>query len=93
MEKNAFHEKIPAACVIAGLQGEGFVNIITAHSFRATMIQGLLDANHPETAIAKRTGHKDMKSLKSYNNLRGDQSKAQQTTIFGAFNEKNARFR
>ncbi len=58
-----------------------------------TMIQWLLDANHPETVIAKRTGHKDMKSLKSYNNLRGGQSKAQQTTIFGAFNEKNARFR
>ncbi len=66
--KNAFNEKIRAACVIAGLQGEGFVNIITAHSFRATMIQWLLDSNHPETVIAKRTGHKDMRSLKSYNN-------------------------
>ncbi len=48
--------------------------------------------NHPETVIAKRTGHKDMKSLKSYNNLKGDQSKAQQTTIFGVFNEKKRRF-
>ncbi len=29
-----------------------------------------------------------MKSLKSYNNLRGDQSKAQQTTILGGLIEK-----
>ncbi len=45
------------------------MNIITAHSFRSTTIQWLLDANHPETVIAKRTWHKDKKSLKSYNNL------------------------
>ncbi len=90
--EKTFNEKIRAACVIAGLQGEGFVNIITANSLRATMIQWLLDANHPETVIAKKTGHKDMKSLKSYNNLRGDQSKAQQTNMFGAFNEKKRSF-
>ncbi len=64
----------------------------SAHSFGATIIQWLLEANHPETVIAKRTGHKDMKTLKSHNNLRGDRSKAQQTTIFGAFNEKNRPF-
>ncbi len=41
------------------------LQVHSTHSFRATMIQWLLDANHPETVIAKKTGHKDMKSLKS----------------------------
>ncbi len=56
LRENTFNEKIRAVCVIAGLQGEGFVNIITANSFRATMIQWLLDANHQETVIAKEDG-------------------------------------
>lgn len=70
--KNSFNGKIRAACQIAGLSGDGFICNITVHTLRVTMIQWLLNANHTERVIAKRTGHKDLKSLKSYNTLRGD---------------------
>lgn len=71
MGKNAFNPRIKKMCNGLGVFGNGFYDSITFHSFRATMIHWLLDAKHPETVIAKRSGHKDMRSMKASNNLRG----------------------
>jgi len=46
------------------------------------MIQWLLDAGHPATVIAKRTGHRDIQSLHSYNHLQSQEGYNQQLSLF-----------
>lgn len=75
-------------CEASSIVGNSFYNDTTSHRFRATMIQCLLDAEHPETVIAKRSGHKDVGSMRSYNYLRGTQGIEQQRELFGDAKKK-----
>ena len=73
----------------AGIRGDGIGKSITAHSLRATMIQWLLDAGHPETVVANRSGHRSLGSLKHYSH-RGDAGKKVQYDLFCAAAEPSA---
>jgi len=80
--KNYFNSQLYAICRATGLNGEGVKKGISVHSLRATMIQWLLDAGHPATVIAKRTGHRDIQSLHSYNHLQSQEGINQQLSLF-----------
>lgn len=43
------------------------------------MTQGLIEAKKPETELAKHLGHKDVRIMKDYNNLRGSATKRAST--------------
>jgi len=80
--RDSFSKRVRNMGTLNGIKGEGVLEGITRHSLRATMIQFLLDAGHSEAAIAKRTGHRDINSIKSYNHLRGAEGIMQQESIF-----------
>lgn len=56
--------------------------MISSHTFRVIMIQWCLDSKHPETVIENHSGHKDMRIMNSYNNLRGTEGIQQQQELF-----------
>ena len=59
--KNEIGKFLSKAAKAAGLPGN-----ITNHSVRKTCISRLMDANIPENFVAQLSGHKDLKSLDSY---------------------------
>lgn len=45
--------------------------VVTTHGLRATMVTMLIDAGYSDSTIALRTGHRDLRSLASCQNLTG----------------------
>lgn len=60
--KDNFNPSIKNMCKGAGIDRFGFQKVIISQTFRATMIQWLLDAKHLETVIVKRSGLKDVRN-------------------------------
>ncbi|KAI0562731.1 DNA breaking-rejoining enzyme [Gracilaria domingensis] len=64
---------------------------MTLHGLRATVITQLFGAGMDDASVAKRSGHRDMRSFASYTNLRGSLGKRQQQGILGGFEESKAK--
>lgn len=73
---------IQSACLINNITGSGGNAGIVTHSLRGTVATLLLEAGTPYSAITMRTGHKQVDSLKHYQNLRGIEGKKQQNILF-----------
>lgn len=80
---NTISKYLIDACEKLGILGEGVFSRITVHSFRATVARQLYAAGFDDASVALRTGHRDLRSLKGYHNLRGDLGRQQQAAIFG----------
>ena len=55
---------------------------MTNHGLRSTVIIRLCECGHADSSVALRSGHRDMRLLKAYQNLRGQLGKRQQCEIF-----------
>lgn len=53
------------------------------HGLRATTVTLLLKAGHADSSVAMRTRHRDVRSLKSYQNLAGSLEKRLREDVFG----------
>lgn len=71
------------ACEKEGVEGEGQKSWVTTHGLRRTLATLLFQNGHSDSSVALRTGHRDPKSLKSYQNLQGTESLRQQRDLFG----------
>ena len=66
---------------------------MTMHGLRATTVTLLPKAGHADSSVAMRTGHRDVRSLKSYQNLACSLGKRQQEDAFGISPSKKATIR
>lgn len=84
--KNTFGKIVKDACVKEGINGSGSRGWVTTHGLRGSLASILFGAGHSDSSVVMRTGHRDPRSLKSYQNLRGIEGIKQQRDIF---NEPN----
>ena len=82
--KNTFSTIVERVCKKLGIRGDGAYSVVTAHGLRATIVTMLLEAGYDDATITLRTGHKDLKSLRSYHNLRGSIGLQQMKKMFGS---------
>ncbi len=55
---------------------------MTTHGLRCTMAFLVLEAGHSDVPVSMRTGHRDLNSLKNYQNLFRSEGKKQHKSIF-----------
>ena len=91
--KNSFFRIVEDVCDSLGLRGCGARKNMTTHGLRATTVTLLLKAGHADFSVAMRTKHRDVRSLKSYQNLAGSVGKRQQEDVFGICPSKKATVR
>lgn len=82
--KNTFGQIVKRACIAEGISGLGGKLWVTNHSLRGTLASILFEAGHSNSSVAMRTGHRQMQSLKSYQNLRGGDGLRQQRDLLGS---------
>lgn len=80
--KNTFSRIVPDTCRALNIVGDGQNSKVTMHSLRASMITMLQEAGFSDSAIALRSGHRVVHSLKHYTNLRGRVGQQQFDAIF-----------
>lgn len=68
-------------CDAEGISCSGVKSWVTTHGLSGTLETILFEAGHEESSVALRTGNQDLKSLKSYQNLRGCLGKRQQRDL------------
>ena len=90
MGKNSSFRIVKDVCDALGLQGCGARKNMTMHGLRAAAVTLLLKAGHADSSVAMRTGHRDVRSLNSYQNLAGSLGKRQQEDVFGISPSKKA---
>ena len=78
-----------AVCVQLGLRGDGAYNIVTTHGLRATMLTLPIEAGYDDVTVTLRTGHRDVKSLRNYHNLRCNIGFKQLKKMIGGSDGKN----
>ena len=61
-----------SVCLKLGVRGDGAKEVVTTHGLRGTMVLLLIAAGYDDYTIMLRTGHRNVMSLRSYHNLRGD---------------------
>ena len=88
--KNSFFHIVKDVCDALGLRGCGAGKNMTMHGLRATTVTLPLKAGHADSSVAMRTGHRDVRSLKPYQNLAGSLGKRQQEDVFGIYPSKKA---
>ena len=81
--KNKFNTIVKTVCINENVRGRGPKDYATMHSLRKSMIQVLVDAGHSDVAIAKRTNHRDIGSMRKYTHIQGQEGHEQQRTIAG----------
>ena len=79
--KNHFSKIVKDVCKREKIVGSGTRNWVTTHSLRGTLATILFGAGHSDSSVAMRTGHRDPRSLKSYQNLRGTKGREQQRDL------------
>ena len=79
--RNTFSKLVRDVCASNGISGTGSKKGMTTHGLRGTVTTLLVEAGHSDSAIAMRTGHRDPKSLKKYQNIQGWEGKRQQSDI------------
>lgn len=79
--RNKTSNLISKLCKAEGVRGIGEKDHVTTHGLRATTTSLLVEAGHPDSSTAMRTGHRDMRSLKNYQNLSGAIGKRQDQDI------------
>jgi len=70
-------------CTVEGIAGSGKKGWVTTHGLRGTLATLLFENGHSDSSVALRTGHRDPRSLKSYQNLRGIEGMQQQRDVLG----------
>ena len=80
---NSFNNIVKNLCLRLGVRGDGAFSTVTTHGLRATMVTLLIDAGYDDAIITLRTGHRDVKSLRNYHNLRGNIGLNQLKCMFG----------
>lgn len=65
------------------MSGCGEMPWVTTHGLSGALATLLFESDHADSSVAMRTGHRDMRSLKSNKNLRGWLGKRQQGDLFG----------
>lgn len=83
---------IQYACMKNEIVGLGSNKGIFTHSLRGTVSYMLIEAGHTDSAVACRTGHKQLESLKNYQNLRGGEGRNQQNCIFASGKESTVTY-
>lgn len=81
MGRNMFMSLVRTACSNEGICGEGSNFWVTTHGLRGTLATILFENGHSDSSVAMRTGHRDPKSLKSYQHLRGSTGLQQQRAL------------
>lgn len=65
-------------CQKRSIVGLGTKDRVVTHGIRGPVTTRPFEANRAETAIMHRNGHKNISTLRRYQNLMGDESKIQQ---------------
>ena len=68
-------------CASNGIFGTGSKKGMTTHGLPGTVTTLLVETGHSDSAIAMRTGHRDPKFLKNYQNIQGWEGERQQCEI------------
>ena len=79
--RNTFSKIVKDVCASNGISGTGSKKGMTTHGLRGTVTTLLVEAGHSDSAIAMRTGHRDPRSLKNYQNIQGWEGERQQCDI------------
>lgn len=85
MGKNLFLRVVKHCCSDEGINGSGTKSWVTTHGLRGTLATLLFQAGHADSSVSLRTGHRDPRSLKSYQNLRGVEGLRQQQDLLQDF--------
>ena len=72
---------VKKVCEEEGIAGSGVKSWVTSHGLRGTVATLLVQSGHADSSVAMRTGHRDPRSLKSYQNLRGMEGLQQQRDL------------
>ena len=91
--KNSFFRIVKDVCDALGLRRCGARKSMTMHGLRATTVILLPKARHADSSISMRTEHRDVRSLKSYQNLACSLGKRQLEDVFGIPPSKKATIR
>ena len=81
--RNSFSKIVKTVCASLGISGTGVKHGMTTHGLKGTVTTLLVEAGHSDSSIAMRTGHRDPRSLKNYQNLQGRGGEKQQEDILG----------
>lgn len=84
--EKSFGTIVKNACIVKNICSSGTKHWVTSHGLRGIQASILFEAGNSESSVAMRTGHRDPKSLKSYQNLRGREGKDQQLDLLGGRN-------
>lgn len=68
-------------CRNLGVYGENVLSYVTVHIFRVMVASKLYAASLDDMSVALRTGHRDLRSLNAYHNLRGTMGRRQQAAV------------
>ena len=86
--RNTFTKLVRDICNELGVRGVGLSDAMSTHGLRSTMITLLMTAGFSDAAVALRTGHRDLNSLKSYHNLLNDSGRKQLEAVFQSPSKK-----
>lgn len=87
--RNTFAKLVKDACESQGVKGTGLKEGMSTHGLRGTAATLLFESGHADSSVALRTGLRDPRSLKSYQNLRSRNGRRQQNEIFKRRGEGN----
>lgn len=89
MGKTRLRELVTEACSENSIKGLGPNDHMVLHGVRGSVSTMLITSVIPDSAITMRTGHLQLDSLRSYQNIRGKEGDVQQHAIFGGSNPGN----
>jgi len=80
--KNGFKGIVKNMCLAEGIKGNGVHDYVTTHGLRGSMSSLLLEAGFSDTAVAQRTGHRSLDSLRNYKDPQGETAPNMQRALF-----------
>ena len=80
-------EIISHYCRQKGITGSGYIDGVSTHSLRESVTSLLIEYGVADSANTMRTGHRQIDSLRHYQNLREKEGQIQQNIIFDGFSE------
>jgi len=81
--RNSFSKIVGDVCKREGDTGCGEKDAVVTHGLRGTAVTLLREQGFSDSAIAMRTGHRDPRSLKSYQTLKGPLGAKRQEEMLG----------
>lgn len=88
--KNMFSTILKQVCKQESVTSDECKTWPSNHTLRDTLEIILIEVGYYDSKVARRTGHREMRSLKSYQNLREDEGLNQQRSILGDKGKANS---